>query len=409
MKWLTAQDIDIFLATKNFDIRQSGNARWIDQKCTPDVITIIADCIINFSDNSSNQFFSSVDVWHDSYTTENVENIFKKPNPDAVKARNEYDKFFQQPMEMMAYAGVLTKQKRGGRNFYAIGNRDIIEFLALREKNALLFLERYISKVLSDSGIIHLFDSFFENENKTTFTRLKDGYKDFIIAHTPINGQTEVFRIFTKVLNPLSYSKNCRGTERGRLSNHKITFDMLMYNRDNFRDVYSNKPKDVTRKEYAEQMGISENSTFTQYLSQKAKRFVRLFNDQYRGGKTEVFDLRHNLDIAIHVHHIFPEADFPEISAYYENLIVLTPTQHYNYAHPNGKTHLVDPGYQHLCLLAKAANIQENLTSTTQEHIYEFPKFMYVLDTGLNSEIFSQIEDGNYDLVIKQINCAYQA
>ena len=80
MNWLTAQDIDNFLATKNFDIRQSGNARWIDQKCTPDVITIIADCIINFSDNSSNQFFSSVDVWHDSYTTENVENIFKKPN-----------------------------------------------------------------------------------------------------------------------------------------------------------------------------------------------------------------------------------------------------------------------------------------------------------------------------------------
>ena len=40
---------------------------------------------------------------------------------------------------------------------------------------------------------------------------------------------------------------------------------------------------------------------------------------------------------AAHMHHIFPESIFPEICYYLENIIALTPTQHLNYAHPNGR------------------------------------------------------------------------
>ena len=39
-----------FLNKYNYDIRQSKNARWIDQKCTPDVISIIADCILEYTE-----------------------------------------------------------------------------------------------------------------------------------------------------------------------------------------------------------------------------------------------------------------------------------------------------------------------------------------------------------------------
>lgn len=42
---MTEQDIIRFFNDKNFDIRVHHNARWIDQKCTPDVVCIIADCI----------------------------------------------------------------------------------------------------------------------------------------------------------------------------------------------------------------------------------------------------------------------------------------------------------------------------------------------------------------------------
>ena len=44
------RDIDIknHLKEYDFDIKKNNNARWIDQKCTPDVVSIIADCIIQY-------------------------------------------------------------------------------------------------------------------------------------------------------------------------------------------------------------------------------------------------------------------------------------------------------------------------------------------------------------------------
>ena len=95
MNWLTEEQILKFMDHYNYDIRKSHNARWIDQKCTPDVLCIIADCILEFANsNPDKEYFSSLDIWHNEYTVQNVESIFKKPNPDEQKARNEYDKFF---------------------------------------------------------------------------------------------------------------------------------------------------------------------------------------------------------------------------------------------------------------------------------------------------------------------------
>jgi hypothetical protein len=45
MKWLTEEDIKDFLKERNYNIQISHNARWIDQKCAADVMTIVADCI----------------------------------------------------------------------------------------------------------------------------------------------------------------------------------------------------------------------------------------------------------------------------------------------------------------------------------------------------------------------------
>ncbi|MCM1226995.1 MAG: hypothetical protein NC320_06145 [Clostridium sp.] len=107
MRFLSEFEIKEFLSQKDYDVRVSHNARWIDQKCTPDVLTIISDCIVNYVMENGNDYFRSIDIWHDVYTVKNVESIFKKPNPNEARARNEYDKFFQQPMELLAYAGIL--------------------------------------------------------------------------------------------------------------------------------------------------------------------------------------------------------------------------------------------------------------------------------------------------------------
>lgn len=406
MKWITEKDINDFFEGKDYDIRKTGNARWIDQKCAPDVITIVADCILNYVQVNGESEFSSVDIWHHDYTVQNVESIFKKPNPDEKRARNEYDKFFQQPMEMLSYAGILEKTKKSNKNFYNVNNYEILSYIALRERNSLNFLQLYIEKVLRDSEIWNGFDDFFKNRTNETYNEMKRGFATFIINNTPINGETECFRIFIKVLNPLAYKNNIEGTERGRLSKHRITYDMLMYNRDNFRDVSANKPKELTRKQYEEKEGLSVNKNYTKYLSQKAKRFLRLFNDMYREGKSEVYDEQHMNDIATNIHHIFPENEYQEISAYLENLIALTPTQHFNYAHPLGNTQVVSRDYQHIALLAKTDNIRENIESS-DEPIYDFDKFLFVLSIGFQDEQFINIENLDFDAVINQINLKY--
>ncbi|MCX5773684.1 MAG: restriction endonuclease [Fusobacteria bacterium] len=293
---LTKNDVEQFCSRNNYDLRRSGNGRWIDQKCAADVITVIADCIYNYNLEHPNASFTSKDIWHYKYAIENIEAIFKKAEVESSEARNEYDKFFQQPMEMLANAKVLSKAKIGKTNHYSIINNEVLEYIALREKNSLLFLRIYIEKVLRDSGIWEYFNNFLLVPSKRTYNIVKEKYFQFIIENTKINGVTECNRIFIKVLNPLAYFMNVQGTERGRISKQRITYNMLMYNRDNFRDVYADKPKGITRKEYVTSRHIEMNEAYYKYQSVKAKRFLRIFNDQNRNGKTEYLDGVHTQD-----------------------------------------------------------------------------------------------------------------
>ena len=406
---LTQQDIIDFCNQHNYDIRESHNGRWIDQKCAADVVTVIADCIYNYEIEHTGSTFTTPDIWHYDYAVENVESIFKKPGVESEAAKNEYDKFFQQPMEMLANAQVLKKTKRGNRNFYQVNDINILEYIALRERNALFFLKIYIEKVLADSGIYSAFEEFFATQTKESYQNVRQTFSNFTINNTKINGVVECNRIFIKVLNPLAYFKNSCGTEKGRISEQNITYDMLMYNRNNFRDIYADKPKGVTRKEYAVTHPVEVNEAYYHYQSTKAKRYLRIFNDQKRNGQTEHLEAAHMNDRAIHMHHIFPESIYPEICYYLENIIALTPTQHLNYAHPNGHTQEIDEQYQHLLLLSKADRIYENLTDVAVEKIYEFSNFLFVLNVGFDNDDILEIADMDFNSVINAINVHYAA
>lgn len=310
-------------------------------------------------------------------------------------------------MELLAYAKVLKKRKIGKRNFYHINDLNVLEYIALRERNALFFLKTYIQKVLQDSGIFASFKQFFDNQTKETYNIVKRTFSDFTIKYTKINGIVECNRIFIKVLNPLSYYNNSCGTERGHLSENVITYDMLMYNRNNFRDIYAEKPKGVTRKEYLANHPIQVNEAYYHYQSAKAKRFLRLFNDKNRSGQTEHIEQGRMNDKATHIHHIFPESTYPEICYYLENLIALTPTQHLNYAHPNGRTQEICEQYQHLLLLSKAYRIEENLTSENTEKIYDFYNLLYVLNIGFDDDNMMDIPNMDFNSVMNAINAHY--
>lgn len=402
---LRQSDLENYFQQRNFDLRLTRNGRWIDQKCTPDVVSVIADCVVEYvTENTRDIWFSKNDIWHSSYAEEYVRDIFNKPSTSKELSKNEYDKFFSQPLEMLASAGVLKKKKENRINYYKVSDFDLLEYISLREKNSLLFIILYCQKVLQDSGIWNCFENFFQKQDKESFQKMKTEYEDFIITNTPINGTTEARRIFTKVLNPLSNRLHKKGTNRGNLSKNAITYAELMYNRPNFRDINSIKPKEITRKEWAEQQPQQVNIQFYKYQSQKAKKYLRKFNDAFRAGKSE-FNDEYAGGPAIHMHHIFPEHAYPEISMFLENLIAITPTQHMTKAHPLGKTKEINVEYQELLLKAKAGSIEENLGDVNVETIYSFERFLSVLNTGFDEE--NEIIDPDYSKVMNVINLHY--
>ncbi len=407
---MTEREIIEFLNTHNYDIRISHNARWIDQKCTPDVLCIVADCISNYIDANGDIEFSSKDIWFSEYAIQNVHDIFRKVQVDSSSASNEYDKFFGQPIKLFAYAGILNEEKLGKGNKYRLANRAILDYISFRERNALQFLIKYIGKVIADSGLDHSFDAFFAEQTPQSYDSLKTTFFNFTVSNTAIgskgsSGRLECGRIFTKVVNVLAFSLNKRGTEKGRLSQHAITYDMLMYNRDNFRDIYAEKPKSVSRKDYIAQHHFAINEAYYRYLSTRAKRRLKLYNDHHRNGLSEMpGDNEH----ATHIHHIFPAGEYPEISYYLENLIALTPNQHLNNAHPDGRTTAIDRDYQHDCLIVKTDIIRENIEQV-EEVIYSFSDFLHVLFVGFNEETFLEIEPNDYDGVKAKIELEYGA
>ena len=80
-------------------------------------------------------------------------------------------------------------------------------------------------------------------------------------------------------MNPLACYKNKLGTSGGRISKEPITYSDLIYNRRNFRDIYTQKPKGIKRKEWMEQIEPSPPAFVLHHKSEKAKRFLKSFNN----------------------------------------------------------------------------------------------------------------------------------
>lgn len=393
-----------FLNQFDYDIRKTGDARWIDQKCTFDVISIIADCIIEYVENE-NEEFTVADIWHSEYSRNNVIEIFSKPDPK-LKAANEYDKYFGQPIKLLSYSKILSTRKENNRYFYKINNKELLENIALRPTNALNFLYEYIVKVLKDSDLYKSFEKFFDLQTKDSYKDVRKDFIDFTIENTAINKEIECGRIFTKIINPLAFKLKKLGTEKGRISSKNITMNDLQYNRANWRDELSGKDKSVTREEYEPTLDQMKSKAFAKYIVNKAKKAVRKYNDRYYFSKSEVKQQTEIVN-ATQAHHIFAQSDYPQISDYIENLIMITPNQHFSMAHPNNNTQYIDKDFQYICLLAKSNKIMENLVSDLLPKFYDFDDYKYVLNIGLETEEFNEVEYLDFATIINKIDYFY--
>lgn len=392
------QRIKKYLEKYDLDIRKSKFSRFMDQKVAPDVLCFVADSIINLS--ATKPEFTYKDIWNSNYFEKNVRAIYGKPSPKNKKAHSEYDKFIVQPLRMLFYAKILSCQKTGRNSVYKIKEKDLLEFISIKERNAYLFLFHYITQILFDSGLISHFERFKTKSLNNTVTEedfrsLKDKFIRFMKGNTPINTDVEISRIFPKILNVFSVENHIRGTEKGHLSKYTFNFSDLMYNRENWRDI--GKAKGLARTEAEERKNIlCQKNIYHNYLIQKAKDKIKR-----KYVSSEVHDSLAK-GPAVHVHHIFPISTDPQLVTFLENLIKLTASQHLQEAHPNGNTRIVNKDYQCVCLLSKSESIEDSLNNG--DLFYTKPNFIYVLNNGLDISLDMSLD---FPAIRDEINKTY--
>lgn len=397
---MTTNLLEQFLNAHDYDIRKNRNGRWIDQKCTMDELCFVADCVVVYLQEGGKQPFQSPDIWHMPYSIENVQKLFNKPDPTDDSTIDEYNKFFRQPLKMLAAAGVLREDgKKNNTIQFSVNNEAVLDYLSLRERNCFDFLCSYITKTLKDSGLWDAFESFFDEQTKEQYHNVKEKFRQFCWDYTPINNEKEPNRIFTKVLNPLAVQRKKKGTIKGTLSKRIITIEDIKYNRTNFRD--KDKDKNISRQQAQSAEKVQE--IIYDYNIEKAKRRLRKFNDLYFAARSEVTDAMSIGEPATHMHHIFPKNEFPQIADYVENLIALTAGQHLQKAHPAGNTQIIDRDYQYICLISKTESIRRNIVDGLGEPLYDFLSFMVVLDTGLRTDYFESLPQNDFKQVASGI------
>ncbi|NTU73501.1 hypothetical protein HGB07_05025 [Candidatus Roizmanbacteria bacterium] len=384
------EQIESHLSKYDLDLRKTHNGRFMDQKLTPDNLSFICDCIRNYTESDKSKWFTKKDIWYSQYLEVNVIAIYNKPNPKDPSAKREYDKFVGQPLRLLASAGILEDKKIGLQYHYKIQNYELLDLLALSQMNSLRFLGYYLTKVLSDSGELRYFRSYYDkyvskilaNED---LIELRDRYSCFIRGNTGIRGALEPNRIFNKIFNILAVLWRMPGEKGGKITDYPMIYKDIEYNDINWRDL--NKKKDLTRKQ---SMLLHEaevkHEKITDYEMIKAKAAIKSrhmlaseLHDKLAGGE------------ATQAHHIFPDKVFPQYRSTLENIILLTGSQHNSRAHPSNNTQVVDLDYQRQCLMSKLDSIEQS--EKNKDGFYSLVKFIEMLNDikGYNLRVDSTV------------------
>lgn len=377
--WIPPLRVDLDFRKTKFRLSERHiSPRFIDQKVTPDVLSFISDCILELPPEN-NSGFRLRTVWDSDYFQSKLSVTFRKPDAKEQSARSEYDKFIAQQFKTLAYAGVLTEQRKGRGNHYQVQQPEVLNRIAANPFNAWEFLCEYLEATLEASGVLGYFTRYRDSSHRPEdFQSLKSAFIQDMLVRTPINTDVEVRRIFPKVLNPLAVRWQIPGTAHGRVTKYPIRLPDLMYNRPNWRD----KGKLPTMTRTQAMMHQHMETKLGTYEMQAAMNAVRRRHQPL----SEVQDSYANGE-ATQVHHIFPQSTHPQLSAVPENLILLTPTQHNAKAHPSNHTSKVDPHYQITCLLAKVNSVKR--AEAAGETFYTRRGLLDCINEGLNLELTS--------------------
>lgn len=367
------KQIEEHLNTIELDIRKTKDARFFDQKVQPDILSDTCQCILESIDNGiiNGNNFTSSDIRDCPCIDTLVRKVYGKP---AIhKSPKEYDKLFSQQLKMLSYSGVLFVKRIKTKNYYSVKSYELLNYISLRDRFALKFLEIYLRRVLESSGIFHLFEYYFKLQTKESFEDLKSNYINFIQDNTKINTENEVLRIFHPLVKVFCFLGPYKRLVKRQMKN--VYFNDLLYNQPNWRDI--NKDKNISRSEFNKKFNEKIESNFSyDYAVSKAKRLVKKIHKYSEIHRFESYP-------ATQAHHIFLSSQFPEIADIPENIISITPNQHLYRAHPN-KTSLVDKSYQAICLISKLDSIEIDYREGKGNYSKE--KFIDIVNIGLGQK-----------------------
>lgn len=332
-----------FLKKQILDIRVQGKiARPFDQKLTPDVVYTVCSVIYEFT--KKNKIYKNKQIINSDIMVDKVIEEFGKPAPDG-NTKNEYDKFVGQTTQMLVYSGIVHRV-----NFQEY---EVIEYEILNsiiEKNIIStidFLYIFFEEVFKQS-------SFFQIDNYTKIKKpsqedyilLRDSFVNLIHTNTKIQKNLEPRRIIAKPLNLIAYKRKSYGVIYGSVSKRVILLTDILYARVNSRD--SQKSKNIPRKIAKRKLNYLDELRSKEY---KVKRFVKILSNNLSDVSNEY---------ATQAHHILPKSKFPEFIATPENIIILTPNEHYLKAHPKNNTQIISKDYQLILLKIKKEIILNN-------------------------------------------------
>ena len=391
-RWAPAEAM---LKERNLDVRAT-HYRFMDQKVTPDVLHFIAGCVLNLPEIDQSHFTKDT-IWKSEYFKKNVPIVFGKPRVDLESAANEYDKFISQPLKALSYAGVLSEEKVGGRNWYGVLNLAVLEIIAQDTRLALEFLALYNEAVLRASGMGPALDGYRNGDHsEESYSVFRNKFILFMLGATMIgtrgsSGAVEIGRILPKVMNPIAVLWGIPGSVRGHVSRWNMSLPDLVYNQTNFRDARSGKHKSQTRAEA--QKKAAAVVKYRSYETKSAMDSVR----RRHAPQSEV--LSGASGAATEVHHIFPQSQYRDLASVTENLILLTSSQHHVLAHPQGKHQMIDREYQRVCLIAKLDSLEGSMMAN--DGFYSKARMVWLLNTALNLDLHPDDSLANIRLAVR--------
>ena len=381
--------------------------RSIDQKLTADVVSFIAECIIKLDQPT----FQRKEIENSPFYIENFQRRFIKPDPK--NAKNESDKFAEQPLNLLWATSILGLENERPKKF-SIQQPKLLECISKSDSLALQFLTYHFIKLSEylpfNRDLIQYVSSL--SSKRSDLYDLRDKFIDFIYSNTDIRNKPEPPRKFNKLINVLAFHYKGMGSIGGQP--RPVYLDDLLYGRINFRD--KNKPKNISRAAFNKGIAsLKLQKEAVDLLIDRAKNDVRSDQEYSEMGlfmndglnrlvnQHKVVNIMENMKLrdkkGIHVHHIFPKNEFPELSMVKENLIHLNAQEHLGHAHTMGNTQRIDREYQKVCLLAKLHTIEADFKKDFKT--YDLRQFIYVLNVGFDFECFQ--EDDSVEMVREKL------